>query len=157
MADANQEPAAPEHSDILHTEPYLLYAEDNYADYIFFERAFRKFNPDYPLVHQSNGKLTRDYLLQRLEHNDRLPNLIVLDIKMPGLTGLDLLEFIRSRTRLRRLPVIILSASSEKKDIQRAYRHNVNAYLTKPERYGDLKDLVACLSTFWIKFNHIDV
>lgn len=136
------------------TEPYVLYGEDNSTDSVFFERAFRGYKPDYPLVHRANGKLIRDFLEDREQKEERLPSLVVLDIKMPGLTGLEILEFIRKRPALSRLPVIILSASSENRDIKTAYKHRVNAYLTKPSRYGELKDLVGTLATFWINYNH---
>ncbi|WP_116106129.1 response regulator [Lewinella sp. IMCC34191] len=139
---------------VTYTDPYVLCAEDNRVDYLFFERAFRQSQPDYPIVHCENGKLTRDFLLQRIRRNDTLPILIVLDIKMPGLSGLEVLEYIRSKPRLTQIPVVMLSASSEERDIQSAYRHCANAYLTKPERYGDLKRLVSTMADFWISYNH---
>ncbi|MGB3800371.1 MAG: response regulator [Lewinella sp.] len=137
-----------------YTQPYLVYAEDNPVDYLFFERAFRNHFPDFPLSHCANGKLVRDFLVDRVESNDGLPKLIVLDIKMPGLSGLEVLEFIRNTPRLSRVPVIMLSASSEGRDIRTAYRHHVNAYVIKPERYGDLKKLIKHMGNFWITYNY---
>ena len=137
-----------------YTEPYMLYGEDNTTDSLLFERAFRVHEPNFPLVHRGNGKLIRDFLEARVQNGERLPSLVVLDIKMPGHTGLEVLEYIRKNVALSRLPVVILSASSEHRDIQTAYKYRVNAYITKPNRYGQLKALVGTLATFWISYNH---
>ncbi len=155
MAQPTVDPAGKkgQEEQIQYKEPYCLYGEDNSSDHIFFTRAFRNSNAGFPLVHRENGKLIKDFLLDRLKADDRLPNLVVLDIKMPGLSGLEVLEFIRCRTRLSRIPVVILSASAEDKDINKAYQNRVNAYLTKPERYSDLKQLVSTLATFWLDYN----
>ena len=84
-----------------------------------------------------------------------LPRLVILDIKMPGLTGLEVLEFIRSHPRLRLLPVLLFSSSSQERDIIRAYDHYVNAYLVKPGHYHLLRDLVDSINRFWIRYNKV--
>ncbi|WP_116127805.1 response regulator [Lewinella sp. IMCC34183] len=136
---------------------YLLYAEDNPSDVIFFVRSLKKVDPNLRLEHRENGMLAREYLMDCVENNWALPNLVILDIKMPGLSGLDLLEYIRSTPELTQLPVIILSASAEERDKQRAYLNHVNAYLVKPDRYQDLSALVESIVSFWVWYNHVPV
>ena len=136
-------------------QSYVLYAEDNPTDYLFFLRAFSRENPGLPLVHRENGKQIKTYLLDCVAKKAPLPSVVVLDIKMPGLSGLDVLAFIRQHPRLHRLPVVLLSASEEQRDLDRAYDFRVNAYLVKPNRFQQLKDLVKTMSTFWVHYNRI--
>ncbi len=133
--------------------PYILYAEDNVTDAAFFSRCLRLTDPTIRCVHQENGSLTRDYLLHCINEGADLPTIVVLDIKMPGMSGLDVLEFIRKSDELGHLPVLILSASSEDRDLRRAYRYHANAYLVKPERYNKLKELVEAILVFWLQYN----
>ena len=137
----------------MHSKPYVLYAEDNFADTVFFRRAFELLDIDIELIHHSTGIETRDFLLSRLEAHQSLPCLIISDIKMPGLTGLELLEFIRSHAGLSHLPVVLMSASAETRDIEQAYDHHTSAYIIKPSRYRKLKELVYALVTFWVRYN----
>jgi two-component system response regulator len=137
----------------MRSRPYVLYAEDNFADTVFFRRAFGLLDMDIELIHHSTGIETRDFLLSRLEAQQSLPCLIISDIKMPGLTGLELLEFIRSHPGLSHLPVVLMSASAEIRDIEQAYDYHTSAYIVKPSRYRQLKKLVSALVTFWVRYN----
>jgi CheY-like chemotaxis protein len=136
-------------------KPYLVYAEDNPTDSLFFKRAFAAAHPDQCLVHHENGALAKSYLLDLAHRRNPLPSLVILDNKMPGLSGLDVLSFIRRHPRLRRLPVILLSASEEQRDLDRAYDQGVSAYLVKPNRYHQLKELIRSMATFWLKYNRV--
>ena len=107
------------------------------------------------LHHVANGKLARDFLLRQIEHERPLPRALVLDIKMPGLTGLELLKYIREKDALHNLPVIILSASEERRDMEEAYAQRTNAYLVKPGRYSELRQMVHTIAEFWLHFNRI--
>ena len=132
---------------------YILYAEDNASDAAFFARCLRRVDPDLKLIHRENGMLARDFLESRIAENLPLPRVVILDIKMPGRSGLDVLEYIRSTDGLKHVPVLMLSASSEKRDLRRAVRQRASAYLTKPERYHNLKDLVEAIVHFWMQLN----
>ncbi|CAH0998998.1 Response regulator rcp1 [Neolewinella maritima] len=138
-------------------ESYILYAEDNYIDARFLLRIFYKQYPEQHIVHLENGQLVKDFLLRALEEGTPLPHLVLLDIKMPGLSGLDVLEFIRSERLLRKIPVVILSASGEQRDLTRAYHSRTNAYLIKPEGYRGLKHVVLSIYSFWSQHNRIVV
>ena len=113
--------------------------------------------PSKELIHLENGQLVKEYLLRLLVEGAPLPTLTVLDIKMPGLSGLEVLEFIRHHDRLYHLPVILLSASEEECDLDRAYRSRVNAYLVKPGRYRQLRELIGTIQQLWIRHNRVVV
>jgi CheY-like chemotaxis protein len=135
------------------TDNYVLYAEDNPSDVIFFSRAFRKFAAETQLLHCDSGPKVRNALTECVRTERLLPRLVVLDIKMPGLSGLEVLEYIRNDSDLKNLPVVMLSASGEQRDINRAYDLRANAYLIKPDRYKSLQLLVGSLAHFWIRHN----
>ncbi len=135
--------------------PYILYAEDNPADSHFLLRAFGRDHPDQELIHLENGQLVKEYLLRIVAEGAPLPTLVVLDIKMPGMSGLEVLEFIRHHPRLYRLPVILLSASEEERDLDRAYHSRVNAYLVKPGRYRQLRELTKTIQLLWVRYNRV--
>ena len=137
------------------TVPYILYAEDNPIDSHFLLRAFARDHPEQQVLHLENGQLVKEYLLRVLAEGAPHPTLLVLDIKMPGMSGLEVLEFIRHHDRLCRLPVILLSASEEPRDLDRAYRSRVNAYLVKPGRYCQLRELVTTIQLLWIRHNRV--
>ena len=134
-------------------QDYVLYAEDNSNDATFFLRAFRREAPDVPIRYFSDGASVRDYLEQILNRKQPPPRLAIFDIKMPGLTGLELLAYVRGEQPIAHLPVVILSASYEERDVAEAHHHHVNSYLVKPNRYTELKKLVNSLTTFWLRFN----
>ena len=83
------------------------------------------------------------------------PRLAILDIKMPGMNGLELLAKIKSNDRTKDLPVIIMSSSDEPQDISCAYDCGANGYLVKPNRFQDLRELVGSIACFWIKTNRL--
>jgi two-component system response regulator len=81
-----------------------------------------------------------------------LPDVIVLDLQLPDMSGLDLLEALKSsETPLRRIPVLLLSTSTEQQHVDRAYDLGVNAYLAKPDGYDDLLTLMEELRSFWLR------
>ncbi|MCP9236746.1 response regulator [Lewinella sp. JB7] len=132
----------------------ILLAEDDTTDAEFFQRALSRLDSPPELVWCKSG--TEAYLgLTGQDDASALPRLAILDIKMPGMNGLELLEKIKSDERTKNLPVIIMSSSDEPQDIARAYDCGANGYLVKPNRFQDLRDLVGSIHTFWIKTNRL--
>lgn len=135
----------------------VLLVEDDPNDVFLMERAVRKAELNGSLRIVRDGAEAVAYLSGSSEFADRgrhpLPALILLDLKLPKLSGFEVLRWLRSQPGIRRIPVIILTSSREKLDIARAYELGANAYLIKPAAFNDLADLVKTLSLFWMVAN----
>lgn len=118
------------------THKTVLYVEDEEADVFFVKRAFARFNVSNPLRVVGNGRDAEDYLAGTGRFNDRqrypLPALVLLDLKLPGIQGSDVLEWIRQQPQFQSLPVVIFSASHLETDRDRALQLGANDYIVKP-------------------------
>ena len=136
----------------------ILLAEDSPADAEMAIDALRDANLANPIVHVEDGVEALDYLLQRGAHagrEDGLPAVLLLDIKMPRMDGLEVLKHIRSHDKLKKLPVVILSSSREESDLARSW--GVNAYVVKPVDVDQFFRAVKLLGTFWAVINEAPV
>jgi two-component system response regulator len=134
----------------------ILLAEDNAADAEMAIDALRDAKLANPIVHVEDGVETMDYLLCRGAWADRpaeLPAVLLLDIKMPRMDGLEVLRQIRSDGKLKKLPVVILSSSREESDLARSWDLGVNAYVVKPVDVDQFFQAVKLMGTFWALIN----
>ena len=103
-----------------------------------------------------DGAEALDYLKKRnkYENNkDPLPVVVLLDLKMPKIDGLEVLEFMKSDEKLKTIPVVILSSSRESKDLKRCYELGVNAYVVKPVKFENFIESVKNIGIFWVMIN----
>ena len=103
-----------------------------------------------------DGAEALDYLLRRGEHSDRLegnPAVLLLDLKLPKVDGLEVLKSVRESTELRSIPVVMLTSSREEPDLQRAYELGVNAYVVKPVEFKAFVAAISDLGIFWAVLN----
>ncbi|APO96421.1 response regulator [Xanthomonas vesicatoria] len=134
----------------------ILLAEDSPADAEMAVDALRDARLANPIVHVEDGVEAMDYLLRRGAYANReegLPAVLLLDIKMPRLDGLEVLKQVRSDEALKRLPVVILSSSREESDLARSWDLGVNAYVVKPVDVDQFFTAVKTLGTFWAVIN----
>jgi len=135
----------------------ILVAEDDPQDAFFLKREFGKAGVTITLHFVQDGQEVIDYLEGKGIFADRqtypMPDLVLLDLKMPRLNGFDVLGWLRKQAGLKRLPVIIFSSSSESVDINRAYDLGANSYLVKPHAVEELSALVNRLKTYWLEAN----
>ncbi|MBD9481028.1 response regulator [Pseudoxanthomonas sp. PXM02] len=134
----------------------ILLAEDSLADAEMAIDALREANLANPIVHVEDGVEALDYLLRRGAHADRaegMPSVLLLDIKMPRMDGLEVLKQIRGDEKLKHLPVVILSSSREESDLARSWDLGVNAYVVKPVDIDQFFQAVKTLGTFWAVIN----
>jgi CheY-like chemotaxis protein len=140
----------------MSTHPILL-VEDNENDILFMKRMVRVAEITHPLQVVTDGQQAIDYLSGTGKFADRkefpMPCLILLDLKLPFRSGLEVLAWIREQPNLQPLVVLILSTSRESGDIEQAYRLGANAYLVKPHDVGHLGELMKAVKSFWLTFN----
>lgn len=131
----------------------LLWVEDDPNDVFFFERALRKLGLGGRARFLRDGQEALDYLSGSGAFADRtahpLPDLILLDLKLPRVSGFEVVTWLRSRPELRRIPVVVFTSSRERCDIDRAYDLGVNSYLVKPLSFEDLFALLKLLHGYW--------
>ena len=120
-------------------------------------RAFKRANVSNPLVRARDGEDALDYLFGRGKYADRdvgdLPAVALLDINMPKISGLEVLNAIRVDERTKHLPVIVLTSSNEDKDRLNAYTHFANSYVIKPVDYDQFVKAASQLGLFWLVLN----
>jgi len=135
----------------------VLYVEDDPNDVFLLQRAFQKAGVDVALASVGDGLEAEDYLAGRGAYGDRakhpLPSLVLLDLKLPKKSGLEVLEWLRGQPDLRVIPVIVLTSSQDRGDVWRAYELGANSYLVKPAQIGTLVDIVKALSGYWMTYN----
>jgi CheY-like chemotaxis protein len=138
--------------DQILSESLILWAEDDDNDAFLVERAFRKAKLPVRLIRLRDGEEVVKYLTGQGCYSDRakypLPSILLLDLTMPGKTGLDVLRWKRSQTQWRNLPAVMLSASSEGCDRQAAEELGVNGYFIKPFKSSDMAKLSRILAGF---------
>jgi CheY-like chemotaxis protein len=133
-------------------KPVILIAEDNPDDVDMLRRSFQQAGIEATLEVAANGAEAIRFLEGSGPYaNRRLPDFVLLDLKMPGKDGFDVLLWVRQQEALKDLPVIVLTCSDEIRDINKAYALGANSFLTKPLDFTDFKNTVYAAYTFWVK------
>ena len=137
-------------------KPLVLLVEDDPDDFHLMQLALKRTPGEIQLVRVEDGEAAMDYLSGAEDYADRsehpLPQIAVLDIKLPKRSGFEVLEWIRTRSELRRLPVMMLTSSRHSVDVNRAYDLGASAYFSKPETMKDLTALLGDLKSIWIRW-----
>ena len=134
----------------------ILLAEDNPKDVELTLEALSDYNLANEVVAVGDGEAALDYLRYKGAYANRPPQnpaLILLDLKMPKVDGLEVLKEIKSDENLRVIPVVMLSSSREERDLLVSYGLGVNAYVVKPVKFHDFIEAVKALGLFWAFFN----
>jgi two-component system response regulator len=138
-------------------EKAILLVEDNPDDIALTIRAFRKSNIMNDIVQAHDGSEALDYLFGTGQYTGRdldvMPTLILLDLKMPKVDGLEVLKQLRANERTRLLPVVILTTSKEDQDIIDGYALGANSYVRKPVDFNQFVEAVRQLGLYWFVLN----
>jgi len=139
------------------SEVDILLIEDSLDDAEMTLRALKKINLDNNIVHLENGQEALDFLFAKGKFETlRLssqPKVILLDIKMPKVDGIEVLRRIKSDKRTRMIPVVIMTSSSEEKDLVTSYKLGVNSYVVKPVDFENFSRAVGELGLYWLLAN----
>jgi two-component system, response regulator len=135
------------------TEKAILLVEDNSDDEALTLRALKKHNIVNPVSVAHDGAEALAQLFGDGDANIGSPDLILLDLKLPKVDGLEVLQRIRTNERTKLVPVVVLTSSKEQEDILSSYRLGANAYVRKPVKFADFADAVSALGLFWLLLN----
>lgn len=141
----------------MNTMANILLVEDNKMDIALTLDAFREAKLQNKIQVAHNGEEALDYLYGKTDFSDRekfpLPNLILLDLKMPGIDGIEVLKRIKTTPLLKRIPVIILTSSQEEGDRALSYDFGANSYLVKPISFSGFIAVVSKIEEYWLTLN----
>jgi CheY-like chemotaxis protein len=138
--------------------PTILLIEDNPDHAELVMRSFREHGLTAGIRHVSDGEMALDYLMRQGAFKDPglspRPQVILLDLRLPKVDGLDVLKVIKADNELRRIPVIVLTTSEAEIDLVRAYDSYANSYLVKPVDFNKFIQLMNQLGVYWLDWNH---
>lgn len=135
----------------------ILLVEDNAKDEELTLRALRKSGVHNPVVIARDGVQALDYLFARAGHANRspaaMPQVVLLDLKLPRLDGLEVLKTLRADSRTKLIPVVVLTSSNEDRDLISSYSLGANSYVRKPVDFVQFLEAVRQLALFWLMLN----
>jgi two-component system response regulator len=139
------------------SEKVILLVEDNPDDELLTLRALKKNRIPNPVVVARDGAEALDYLMGTGAYTGRdmaqMPALILLDLKLPKIDGLEVLRRIKEDPRMRLVPVVVLTTSNEQTDIAQGYRHGANSYIRKPVDFERFNEAIGRLARYWFSHN----
>ena len=135
----------------------ILLVEDNPDDVLLIRRAFQKANLANPMKVASDGEEAIRYLSGTDQFADRsaypMPLFVLLDLKLPRIGGLEVIEWARNQQGLRCMPIVVLTSSVQDEDVKHAYHAGANSYLVKPVEFENLISMAKTLNLYWVVMN----
>lgn len=131
----------------------ILLVEDNPDDEVLILRALKENNITNKIIVARDGAEALNWLFGADQDNNVMPQAILLDLKLPKVSGLQVLQKIRASPRTRLLPVIILTSSDEEKDITESYSQGANSYIRKPVEFNNFVQAIQQLGWYWLVLN----
>jgi two-component system, response regulator len=135
----------------------ILIVEDNPDDAELAIRALRKQHLANQVIHLNDGAEALDFLFGTGQYADRditlIPKVILLDLKMPKVNGLEVLERIKAAQHTKMIPVVILTSSAEDPDVTKAYALGANSYIVKPVAFNNFAKIISDLGMYWLVIN----
>ncbi len=142
---------------MIDSDKFILLAEDDAVVAELVLHTLASLTPPPRVIHVRDGVEALDFLFARGGHLNRPPvnpRVVLLDMKMPRLDGIDVLRQLKSDDRLRTIPVVMLTSSQDERDVKESYRLGANAYVVKPVEFRRFAFILQRLETFWMEINH---
>jgi CheY-like chemotaxis protein len=137
----------------------ILLVEDSDSDAEMTMRAFKRSNFVNRLYRVRDGVEALDFVMCRGAFADRdanqMPKVLLLDLKMPRLNGLDVLRELKSRPETKAIPVVVMTSSHQDRDIEQCYQLGVNGYVTKPVQFDSFSEAIANIGMYWLTVNEV--
>lgn len=135
----------------------ILLIEDNPLDAELMMRALRKNNVANPIHHVEDGAEALDYIFCKGTYGERhignVPRVILLDLKLPKISGLEVLRQVKSDSRTKHIPIVVVTSSREDPDIKTAYEYGANSYVVKPVEFDAFVEAMKNLGYYWLLVN----
>lgn len=143
----------------MNSQIEIILVEDNIDDATLVIRALKKNNLANKLVHLKDGAEALEFFFGKdgmgtKELLNLAPRVILLDLKMPKINGMEVLEKVKADTRTKPIPVVVLTSSAEDPDIKRCYELGANSYIVKPVEFENFSKAVSDLGMYWLILNH---
>ncbi len=136
----------------------VLLVEDNVAHAELVMRSFEDHRIANKIYHVSDGELALDYLFRKGDYSDPskspLPHLVLLDLRLPKLDGLEVLKEIKSNGELEKIPTVIFTTSTAEMDVAKAYGYHANSYLVKPVNFEKFNKIMDDIGFYWLAWNY---
>lgn len=135
----------------------ILLVEDNPDDAELALHALRKNNLVNQIAWVKDGEEALDYLFHRGQYSQQkgLPKVVLLDLRLPKLDGIDVLQALRANPDTQALPVVVLTSSKEERDVVESYKLGVNSYVSKPVVFKEFAETIATLGLYWVLLNRV--
>lgn len=141
----------------MNNEIEILLVEDNISDAEMTIRALKKNNLGHKMLHVKDGEEALEFIFATGKYSERTventPKVVLLDLKMPKVNGIEVLQKIRADDRTKKIPIVVLTSSNEDPDIQECYRLGVNSYVVKPVQFEKFIKAVSELGLYWLLVN----
>lgn len=141
----------------MFTSKKILLIEDNMDDELLTIRALKKYDPSFEIDVARDGVEALDYLYENNRNNIKdvsvLPKLIILDLQLPKMNGIEVLRCIKSNIHTAMIPVVILTSSNENEDILRSYGCGANSFIRKPVDYLSFLEVAGNIGLYWLVIN----
>ncbi len=131
----------------------ILIIEDSLYDAELIIRALKKDNPDINVEILTDGEEAIEFIDNKIIKDNFIPRIIILDLKLPKLNGIEVLTHLKSKQETESIPVVVLSSSSQKSDVKACYELGANSYVLKPIDVDDFFDNLSTISSYWLQLN----